>query len=134
MKRNESSDIEMRESRLLAAWHTFIALIHKERASDFGVSFPDVLGCVSAGRSMAEALRDAEEALSGHLALLRHDGDALPQARTLDAIVANLACADDLADTVVSGVQPRLVAARKVRVNVTFDPEVLRAARAGRRG
>lgn len=115
---------------------SYLAFIHKDATSDFGVSFPDVPGCVSAGRTMAEALRNAQEALSGHLALLRHEGDPAPQPRSPDAIAADPACADDLTGAVLALVQPRVVAAPKIRVNVTFDPEVLRAVddAAARRG
>ena len=33
----------------------YIALIHKEDASDYGVSFPDLPGCVTAGATLDEA-------------------------------------------------------------------------------
>src|SRR6187402_2615575 len=42
---------------------SYIALIHKDEDSDYGVSFPDFPGCVTAGRSMDAALALAEEAL-----------------------------------------------------------------------
>jgi len=38
----------------------YIALIHKERGSDFGVSFPEFPGCVTAGSSVEEAFRMAK--------------------------------------------------------------------------
>jgi len=43
----------------------YIALIHKEPKSDFGVSFPDFPGCVSAGSTLEEAASLAAEALWG---------------------------------------------------------------------
>jgi predicted RNase H-like HicB family nuclease len=45
----------------------------------FGVFFPDVPGCVSAGRTEQEVFANAEEALSGHLAEMVRGGDSLPQ-------------------------------------------------------
>ena len=33
----------------------FIALIHKDAQSEFGVSFPDLPGCVTAGATLDEA-------------------------------------------------------------------------------
>jgi len=33
----------------------YIALLQKEEDSDFGVSFPDFPGCVTAGRTLDEA-------------------------------------------------------------------------------
>ena len=45
----------------------------------FGVFFPDVPGCVSAGRTEQEVFANAEEALSGHLAEMVRGGESLPQ-------------------------------------------------------
>ncbi|MBF8254958.1 MAG: hypothetical protein HW373_1653 [Deltaproteobacteria bacterium] len=42
----------------------YIAYLHKDRKSDFGVSFPDFPGCVTAGKTLDEARRMAVEALS----------------------------------------------------------------------
>jgi len=38
----------------------YIALIHKEPDSDYGVSFPDLPGCISAGLTLDEARAMAE--------------------------------------------------------------------------
>jgi predicted RNase H-like HicB family nuclease len=38
----------------------YIAYLHKDRDSDFGVSFPDFPGCVTAGKTLDEARRLAE--------------------------------------------------------------------------
>jgi predicted RNase H-like HicB family nuclease len=45
----------------------YIAHLHKDRKSDFGVSFPDFPGCVAAGRTLEEARRMAIEALAFHI-------------------------------------------------------------------
>lgn len=55
----------------------YIGIIHKEVGSDFGVSFPDFPGCVTAGSDMNEAASMAKEALAGHVALLAEDGQAI---------------------------------------------------------
>jgi predicted RNase H-like HicB family nuclease len=44
----------------------YIALIHKEENSDYGVSFPDFPGCISAGETLEQAKTMAQEALIGH--------------------------------------------------------------------
>jgi predicted RNase H-like HicB family nuclease len=46
---------------------TYIALLRKETGSDYGVSFPDFPGCVTAGRTLEEARRLAAEALAFHV-------------------------------------------------------------------
>jgi predicted RNase H-like HicB family nuclease len=61
----------------------YIALVHKDEGTSYGVSFPDVPGCISAGDTLEEALANAGAALAAHLALMREDGDAIdaPQLR-----------------------------------------------------
>jgi predicted RNase H-like HicB family nuclease len=62
----------------------YIAYLHKEAKSDYGVSFPDFPGCITAGSTLEEARRMAAEALSLHIAGLRDDGERLPEPSTLD--------------------------------------------------
>jgi len=64
----------------------YIAYLHKDRDSDFGVSFPDFPGCVTAGRTLEEAHRMAAEALALHIAGMIEDGEAIPEPSTLDAL------------------------------------------------
>ena len=45
----------------------YIALIHKQADSDYGVSFPDFPGCIAAGATLDEAREMAEQALAFHL-------------------------------------------------------------------
>ena len=49
----------------------YIAFIHKDPNSVYGVSFPDMPGCISAGSTIGQAVRNAVEALSGHVSMLR---------------------------------------------------------------
>lgn len=64
----------------------YIAYLHKDRDSDFGVSFPDFPGCVTAGRTLEEARRIAAEALALHIAGMVEDGQAIPEPSSLDAL------------------------------------------------
>ena len=55
-----------------------------EKASDnYGVFSPDVLGCISTGDTIEEALEMIEEALAMHLETMIEDGDPLPEPRPL---------------------------------------------------
>ena len=45
----------------------YIAIVHKEAESDFGVSFPDFPGCITAGANIDEAKDMAQEALTLHI-------------------------------------------------------------------
>ncbi len=64
----------------------YIAYLHKDRKSDFGVRFPDFPGCVTAGKTLEEARRMAVEALSLHIKGMKEDGEAIPEPSTLDAL------------------------------------------------
>ena len=56
----------------------FLALVTKEEGSNWSVVFPDLPACVTAGRSLDEAVEFAEEALALHVQGLREDGEAPP--------------------------------------------------------
>ncbi len=91
----------------------YIAYLHKDRKSDYGVSFPDFPGCITAGRTLEEARRMAEEALSLHISGMMKDGDAIPEPSTLD----DLAGDSDMKGAVAFLVSANLE--RTIRINVT---------------
>lgn len=100
----------------------YIALIHKDDGSDYGVSFPDLPGCITAGTTMDEARAFAEEALALHLAGLAEDGEAVPEPSSLDRIMDDRENRDAVAVVVPFANQtPRIV-----RVNITLPDDVLR--------
>ena len=59
----------------------YIALVHKDKDTSYGVSFPDVPGCISAGDTFEQAIDNASVALAGHLAIMKADEEAAPPAR-----------------------------------------------------
>ncbi len=63
--------------------------IHKDQNSCFGVSVPDVPGCFSAGETVDEALKNAQEAISDHLEILAEDGAIAPVPSDIDKHYAN---------------------------------------------
>jgi predicted RNase H-like HicB family nuclease len=67
----------------------YIALIHKEPASDYGVSFPDFPGCISAGVTLDDARAMATEALALHVKGMIEDGEALPKPSSLEDIMSS---------------------------------------------
>ena len=83
----------------------YIAVIHKDPKSDFGVSFPDFPGCITAGRTLEEA-KVMAAALEGHIAEMRGAGEPLPTPASLDAVLANPDFADGAAFIVVQVRQP----------------------------
>lgn len=99
----------------------YIALIHKEAGSDYGVSFPDFPGCVTAGTDLDDARRMAEEALALHIEGLAEDGEALPEPSSLEAVMAD----PENRGAVAVLVQAPAAATKTVRVNITLEERVL---------
>ena len=85
----------------------YIALVHKDEGTSYGVSFPDVPGCISVGDTFEEAIVNAAEALAGHLALLRADGDTIPAPRSFEELKRDREFLADAADAIMTVVQPR---------------------------
>ena len=52
----------------------YVAYLHNDRNSDFGVSFPDLPGCITAGKTPDEARLLASEALAFHVEGMIEDG------------------------------------------------------------
>jgi predicted RNase H-like HicB family nuclease len=71
-------------SKLEKATFVYPAVIHKEPQSDYGVSFPDFPGCVTAGVDQADAAIMAAEALAFHIESMLADGLELPQPTRLE--------------------------------------------------
>src|SRR5258707_12054242 len=92
----------------------YIAYLHKDPKSDFGVSFPDFPGCITAGKTLEEAHRMAAEALTLHIAGMMEDGEAIPEPSTLDALANDRARKHAVAFLV--HVEP---AEKTVRINIT---------------
>ena len=65
----------------------YIALIHKDSDSIYGVSFPDVPGVIAAAETLDAALSEAAEALAFAAEDWRaHSGTPFPSPRSLDAL------------------------------------------------
>ena len=99
----------------------YIALIHKEAASDYGVSFPDFAGVVTAGRDLDEARALAEEALQLHVEGLIEDGEAIPEPSTLETVMSDPLNRNGVA-ILVWLKEPDL---KTVRINVSLPADVL---------
>ncbi|MDB5618693.1 type II toxin-antitoxin system HicB family antitoxin [Tardiphaga sp.] len=67
---------------------TYIALIQKDAAGTFNVSFPDLPGIVTAGDTLDEAIEEAEETLEYAAGDWRNpDGSTgLPTPRSIDQL------------------------------------------------
>jgi predicted RNase H-like HicB family nuclease len=93
----------------------YIAYLHKDRKSDFGVSFPDFPGCVTAGKTLEEARRRAPEALAFHIAGMLEDGEKIPKPSKMD----DLADDPNRENAVAFLVSTDFNKTKTVRVNIT---------------
>ena len=111
----------------------YIAIVHKDPTSDFGVSFPDFPGCITAGINIDEAKDMAQEALSLHIQGMFEDGESLPDPSKLEEIMADPDFADAAAYLVVDVPDAK---PKTVRVNITVPEMTLKQidAAAKRRG
>jgi len=99
----------------------YIALIHKEANSDYGVSFPDLPGVVSAGSTLDEARDMAAEALALHLEGMAEDGETAPEPSSLEEIMKDAQNRDGVAVLVATPTTD----VKSVRINVTMPADVL---------
>jgi predicted RNase H-like HicB family nuclease len=96
--------IDLFDKLVCQAYHgkkNYVAVIHKEDDSDYGVSFPDFPGCITAGSSLEEVKNMASEALEFHIKGTIEDGESIPVPSLLDDIVNNPEYSDALTFIVV---------------------------------
>lgn len=110
---------------------TYIAAMEASPEGGFGVYFPDLPGCVSAGETEAEARAGAAEALALHLEGMAEDGEALPRPTAYDAFDADSFPEGFLYLFVVNAETKARSAPMMVRINVMLaEPLVERIGRA----
>ena len=86
---------------------TYIALVHKDLDSDYGVSFPDLPGCITVGSTLEEAHEMAREVLALHLEGLGADGETIPPPGSADQALAHEDAFDAIALIVVEALPER---------------------------
>ena len=83
----------------------YIALIHKDADSCYGVSFPDLPGVITAGDTIDEAMRHAAEALEFAADDWETGGrKGLPSPRTIDDLRSDPEFQEDAVHAVVAAV------------------------------
>ena len=101
----------------------YIAVVHKEEASAYGLGFPDLPGCFSAADSWDEVLAKATEALD----LYFEDAEPVTP-RSIGEIRDDPEVAAALAEGAVLMPIPYVPAeGRQVRANISLDRGLLRA-------
>lgn len=97
------------------------AIIERGRRG-YGVFFPDLPGCTSAGETVTEAAINAEEALAGHLLVSDQHGDELAEPSALDAVEVD-PDVEEVARILVRGERR----GKAVRINITLDEGLIAA-------
>ena len=100
----------------------YIGVIHKDAKSDYGISFPDFPGCVSADATLDGVRETGEAALALHVRGMIEDGDPIPEPSSLETVMAQADFRDGVAVLV-----PLRELGKSVRINVTMSEETLRA-------
>ncbi len=101
----------------------YIALVHEDEGSGFGVSFPDVPGVFSAADDIADLIPNAAEALN----LLAED-EPLPVARSLEEVRLDPDVAAELARGAFLVAVPFIENdAKIVRINVSMESGMVKA-------
>jgi predicted RNase H-like HicB family nuclease len=101
----------------------YIALVHKEKGSSFGVQFPDVPGCFSAADDMDDLISNATEALS-----LWAEDETPPKPRNHEQLLADQEIAGELAAGAFLISVPLVVNdTRVVSANISLERGVLKA-------
>ncbi|MEQ8250806.1 MAG: type II toxin-antitoxin system HicB family antitoxin [Oceanibaculum nanhaiense] len=95
---------------------SYVAYLRKDKGSDYGVEFPDVPGCVTAGHSIEEAKAMAAEALAGHLQMLLEEGLPVPAPSDMDMLAGDPHRGD--AVMLLVEVSPDLLKAERVNVMI----------------
>jgi len=64
----------------------YFGVVHKDKNSGYGVSFPDFPGCVAADADLEDVIEQAKEALEFHIRGMIEDGESIPEASKMEDI------------------------------------------------
>ncbi|WP_354682377.1 type II toxin-antitoxin system HicB family antitoxin [Cupriavidus necator] len=103
----------------------FPIAIHKEPGTVYGVTVPDIPGCHSWGESIEDAIRNAKEAISGHIATLAELGE---QVNITCSRIDDLVAKEEYAGAIwaLADVDVSRLDTRPERINVSLPRFVLR--------
>ena len=105
----------------------YVALVDGH-ASAYGVVIPDLPGCASGGRTIDEAVRNAQEAVSLWVGEMIAQGGKVPKPRTIEAAVADPEIAAAIAEGAALALVPLVRdSGRPTRANISLDAGLLDA-------
>jgi len=80
----------------------YVATLHRSDSGGWGISFPDVPGCISGADSYEDALDKGAEALSFHVRGMLEDGAPIPEAHDEATLRADPEFFEDFEEAVVA--------------------------------
>jgi len=98
-------------------------VIHKDKNSDYGVTFPDIPGCFSVGTSIEEALTMSQEAAECHIEGMLLDSEPIPVPTSIENHRDNPDYKDGLWALVDIDISKLSLKAK--RVNITIPERLL---------
>jgi len=98
-------------------------VIHKDENSDYGVTFPDLPGCFSAGETIEEALANAQEAAECHIEGILIDSEPIPVPTNIEKHKDNPNFEDGL--WAIVEVDLSKLCLKSKRVNITMPERLL---------
>ena len=98
-------------------------VIHKDKNSDYGVTFPDIPGCFSVGTSIEEALTMSQEAAECHIEGMLLDSEPIPVPTSIESHRENPDYKDGLWALVDIDISKLSLKAK--RVNITIPERLL---------
>ncbi len=101
----------------------YIAIIHKDEHSDYGVTIPDLPGCFSAGSSFEDAIDNAAEAIECHIEGCLEDKESVPLPKAIEKHVSSDAAKGGV--FVVIDVDLSKLSGKARRVNITLPERIL---------
>lgn len=105
---------------MLKEKRTYLAVIQKDKSSDYAVIFPDFPTCITAGKTLDEAQNMAEEALQFHIDGMIEDKEEIPAPSSLGVVKAKYKKAE------IFLVVPAKIPSKVTRINITIDEKFLR--------
>ncbi len=96
---------------------TYFAIVHKDRDSSFGITFPDLPGCFSASDTEADVYANAQQALS----LYMLDAAEMAAPRSIESLRKDRDINADLASGAYLIGVPVVYSSSKQRYNVMLD-------------
>ena len=102
--------------------YLYPAVFQENKDGSYTITYPDLPGCISEGKTMVEAMRMAEEALSQWMEYLEDKAMVIPRASAIGDVMVN---ADEFVNLIRVEVRDKRAVRRTVSIPKWMDDKVL---------